>query len=243
MNIIKVKNYEEMSQIAATTIIQTVHANPSATLGLATGSTPKGVYLRLIEDFQEKGTTYQNIRTVNLDEYIGLDEASEQSYFHFMKTQLFNHIDIPADQTYIPSGTSHNWEKECSRYEEQIKKLGGVQLQLLGIGNNGHIGFNEPGTSFSSRTHVVELAESTRKANSRFFSSIENVPTHAITMGISTILDSEEILLLASGASKAKAIQELLHGEMTEQFPASSLKSHKHVTIIADEEALQLVDL
>ncbi|MDZ5474125.1 glucosamine-6-phosphate deaminase [Bacillus sp. 31A1R] len=240
MNVIEVKNYEEMSRIAAQHIIKKIRAHRSYKLGLATGSTPKGVYHYLVKDHQETQTSYQQIKTFNLDEYVGISAHDSNSYHYFMREHLFNHIDIPAEHTYIPSGVSTNLEKECLHYEEKIRLHGGVDLQLLGIGQNGHIGFNEPGTSFKSRTHIVPLTESTRKANARFFPSIEEVPTHAITVGIGTILDSKEILLLASGKAKAEAISRLLNGDLDEEFPASSLLTHKHVTVIADEEALSL---
>lgn len=241
MNIIKAENYDEMSQMAANKIIEMVRTNPKVTIGLATGSTPKGVYKKLIEDHKAKGTTYKQVTTVNLDEYIGISRNNPNSYHFFMREHLFNHIDIPLEQTYIPDGMAKNLPLECTRFESVIQELGGVDLQLLGIGHNGHIGFNEPGTSFESRTHVVTLAESTRKANARFFPSLEEVPTHAITMGIATIMESKEIILLASGASKAEAIAKLVHGEVNENFPASVLKLHKNVTIIADKDALQFI--
>ncbi|AIE61316.1 glucosamine-6-phosphate deaminase [Bacillus methanolicus] len=241
MNILRADNYDQLSKIAASKIIEKVRANPKATIGLATGSTPIGVYKLLIEDHKTNGTTYKQVSTVNLDEYIGISRDDPNSYHYFMREQLFNHIDIPLEQTYIPNGMAEDFLLECTRFESVIHELGGVDVQLLGIGQNGHIGFNEPGTSFKSRTHVVTLAESTRKANSRFFPSLDDVPTHAITMGIATIMDSKEIILLASGASKAKAIARLVHGEVDEDFPASALKLHKNVTIIADIAALQLV--
>ncbi|BBU37901.1 MAG: glucosamine-6-phosphate deaminase [Bacillaceae bacterium] len=241
MNIIKAENYDEMSHMAARKIIEKVRINPKITLGLATGSTPIGVYKKLIEDHKTNGTTYKQVTTVNLDEYSGIDRNDPNSYHYFMCEQLFNHIDIPHEQTYIPDGMAKDLQLECSRFESVVQKLGGVDVQLLGIGHNGHIGFNEPGTSFKSRTHVVALTESTRKANARFFPSIEDVPAHAITMGIATIMESKEIILLASGTSKAEAIARLVNGEVNEDFPASLLKLHNNVTIIADKDALQLV--
>ncbi|EIJ80580.1 glucosamine-6-phosphate isomerase [Bacillus methanolicus PB1] len=241
MNIIKTENYDEMSNMAANKIIEMVRTNPKATIGLATGSTPKGVYKKLIEDHKANGTTYKQATTVNLDEYVGISRNDPHSYHFFMREQLFSHIDIPLEQTYIPDGMAKDLQLECSRFESVIQDLDGVDLQLLGIGHNGHIGFNEPGTSFESRTHVVTLAESTRKANARFFPSIEDVPARAITMGIATIMESKEIILLASGSSKAEAIARLVNGEVNENFPASVLKLHKNVTIIADKDALQFI--
>jgi glucosamine-6-phosphate deaminase len=241
MNIIQVANYEEMSKHAAQYIIEKVRANPYIKLGLATGSTPKRTYQELVKDHRENGTTYQHVQTINLDEYIGLPKTDPNSYHYFMRRHLFDHLDIPSEQIHMPSGTADDLLKECGRYEQLIKEIGGVDLQLLGIGQNGHIGFNEPGTSFKSRTHIVSLAESTRIANSTFFPSLEEVPTRAITVGISTILDSREILLLASGSAKAHALKRLITERIHEEFPASALKLHSHVTIIADAEALKFV--
>ncbi|MBT2708540.1 glucosamine-6-phosphate deaminase [Pseudomonas sp. ISL-84] len=230
-----------MSHKAALLMIEKIRSNPDMTLGLATGSTPKGVYAELIKDHLENGTSYENITTINLDEYIGLPSSDPNSYRYFMNSELFKHLNLPLENTHLPNGTAEDINQECQRYEQLIKDLADIDLQLLGIGRNGHIGFNEPGTSFKSRTHVVKLAESTRKANARFFESIDEVPAHAITMGIASILDSREIVLLASGSAKAEAIRRLVNGEPDEQFPASALKLHPNVTIIADEEALRLV--
>ncbi|WP_026583521.1 glucosamine-6-phosphate deaminase [Bacillus sp. J33] len=241
MNIIRAADYNDMSHKAAQLIIEKIRSKPDMTLGLATGSTPKGVYDELIKDHRENGTSYEKITTINLDEYIGLPTSNPNSYRYFMNSELFNHLDIPLENTHLPNGTADDISRECQRYEQLIKDLVDIDLQLLGIGRNGHIGFNEPGTAFNSRTHVVKLAESTRKANARFFKSINEVPTHAITMGIASILGSQEIILLASGSAKAEAIQQLVNGEPNEQFPASALKLHSNVTIIADEDALSLV--
>ncbi|MBT2689084.1 glucosamine-6-phosphate deaminase [Bacillus sp. ISL-47] len=241
MKIIRAAHYEDMSHKAALLMIEKIRSNPDMTLGLATGSTPKGVYAELIKDHLENGTSYENITTINLDEYIGLPSSDPNSYRYFMNSELFKHLNLPLENTHLPNGTAEDINQECQRYEQLIKDLADIDLQLLGIGRNGHIGFNEPGTSFKSRTHVVKLAESTRKANARFFESIDEVPAHAITMGIASILDSREIVLLASGSAKAEAIRRLVNGEPDEQFPASALKLHPNVTIIADEEALRLV--
>ncbi|UOE55054.1 glucosamine-6-phosphate deaminase [Bacillus sp. CMF12] len=241
MKIIRTADYNDMSQKAAQLMIEKIRQQPDMTLGLATGSTPKGVYAELIKDHQKNGTSYEKITTINLDEYIGLPPSDPNSYRHFMNSELFDHLDIRLVNTHLPNGAAEDMSKECERYEQLIKDLVDIDLQLLGIGRNGHIGFNEPCTSFHSRTHVVDLAESTRKANARFFSSIEDVPAQAITMGIASILDSREIILLASGSAKAEALRQLVYGEPDEQFPASALKLHANVTIIADEEALSLV--
>jgi glucosamine-6-phosphate deaminase len=241
LNIIRAADYHDMSRKAARLMIDKVRRQPDMTLGLATGSTPKGVYAELIKDHQENGTSYEKVTTINLDEYISLPPSDPNSYRHFMNSELFSHLDIKMENTHLPNGAAKDISRECKRYEQLIKDLVDIDLQLLGIGQNGHIGFNEPGTAFNSRTHVVDLAESTRKANARFFNSIEEVPAKAITMGIASILDSREIILLASGSAKAEAIRQLVYGEPDEQFPASALKLHTNVTIFADEEALRLV--
>jgi glucosamine-6-phosphate deaminase len=241
MKIKKVKSYEEMSRIAANIIIDKVRSNPSINLGLATGSTPVGMYEKLVQDHQEKGTSYKKVKTFNLDEYIGLSSEDPNSYRSFMNEQLFNHIDVPIENTHVPHGDAKDPQQECAEYEALLKKHGGVDLQILGIGGNGHVGFNEPGTSFQSETHIIELAESTRRANARFFNSLEEVPTQAITMGIASIMQSKEILLLVSGEKKSQALKQLLEGDVGEHFPASVLKTHPNVTIIADEAALSEV--
>ncbi|XJZ26446.1 glucosamine-6-phosphate deaminase [Bacillota bacterium Lsc_1132] len=238
MKIIEVKDYQQMSQKAAELIIEKVRINPMLHLGLATGGTPIGTYAKLIEDHQKNGTSYRNTITFNLDEYIGLSGNHPNSYRYYMDHQLFHFIDIIKSNTHIPNGDAIDIEKECLRYEQLIGDEGGIDLQILGIGSNGHIGFNEPGTSFASTTHIVQLASSTIKANARFFYRLEEVPTKAITMGISTIMKSKEILLLVSGNTKKAALKRLLEGEITESFPASVLKNHPCVTIIADEAAI-----
>jgi glucosamine-6-phosphate deaminase len=241
MKLIRTEDYAEMSLAAGKIIVDKVRSNPNLTLGLATGSTPKGVYDYLIQEHKENGTTYAKAKSVNLDEYIGLPGQDPNSYHYFMNQNLFSHLDINENHTHIPNGAAKLLEQECLRYEQLIKELGGVDLQLLGIGQNGHIGFNEPGTAFNSRTHIVTLAQNTREANSRFFNSLEKVPTHAITMGIASILDSKEILLLVSGERKAEALNRLVNGEISEEFPASALKYHKNVTVIADKDALKYI--
>jgi glucosamine-6-phosphate deaminase len=238
MNIIKVQDYKEMSQSAANIVIRKVKENSKIKLGLATGGTPKGTYDALIEDHMQNNTSYENVTSFNLDEYIGLDSNDPNSYHYYMDQSLFAHININKEQTYLPNGTADSLDKECTRFDKMIETLGGIDLQILGIGQYGHIGFNEPGTSFSSGTHVVALEESTRQANARYLDSIDEVPTHAITMGIATIMKSKEILLLISGEEKAETLKKLIHGEITEEFPASILKKHNNVTIIADQKAL-----
>ncbi|MCH1627274.1 glucosamine-6-phosphate deaminase [Fredinandcohnia quinoae] len=242
MKLIMAKDYQEMSNKAADVIINQVKEKPNTVLGLATGGTVIGMYEALIQDHQKNNTSYKEVHSVNLDEYVGLEYTNQQSYHYYMNDQLFSHIDIQADNVIIPNGLAENIDAACQEYEKAIAELGGVDLQILGIGQNGHIAFNEPGTSFDSITHKVELTESTRNANMRYFDSIDEVPTHAMTMGISTILKSKQILLLASGKSKAEAIYNFINGEVHESNPASALKNHPNVTIIADEEALSLVE-
>ncbi|HEX7065278.1 MAG TPA: glucosamine-6-phosphate deaminase [Bacillales bacterium] len=241
MKIVAAENKYDMSRQAAAVIIERVRTKPSTTLGLATGSTPEGTYRELIENHRLEGTSYSDVSTVNLDEYVGLGSDDPNSFRHFMDVKLFQHLDISRNQIHIPDGTALDLESECQRYDIIIDKLGGIDVQLLGIGENGHIGFNEPGTSFQSRTHIVGLTESTRKANARFFESFEDVPRYALTMGIESIFRSRQILLLASGPAKAAAIERLVHGEVSEAFPASVLNMHGNVTLIADKEALALV--
>lgn len=241
LKLITTSNYEELSQKAAEEIISRIQRNPSLNLGLATGSTPTGLYQELIRDHKQNQTSYKDINTFNLDEYMGIPKKDRNSYHYFMCEHLFEHIDIPLDQTHIPDGTAKDLDEECIRYEQFIEEHGGIDLQILGIGQNGHIGFNEPGTPFDSRTHIIDLAESTRKANSRFFESLEDVPKQAITMGIASIMDSKEIFLLVSGSSKAKALARLMNGDVSEQFPASVLQKHPNVTIFADKEATALL--
>lgn len=242
MKIIKVKNYEEVSKEAALYMIEKIRKAPNMVIGLATGGTPEGMYVNMIKDHQENNTSYRNITTFNLDEYLGLDGTHESSYRYFMDSHLFKHINIDKSKTYVPSGNAADSADECEKYEQLIKECGGIDLQLLGIGGNGHIGFNEPGTSFQTKTHVIELTEKTRKDNARYFDKLEDVPTHAITMGIATIMEAKEILLLASGEAKREAMRRLVQGEISEDFPASILNNHPHVTIIADEAALAELD-
>ncbi|WP_082232405.1 glucosamine-6-phosphate deaminase [Halobacillus massiliensis] len=241
MKLIETASYEEMSQKAAGVIYEQVKSKPNTVLGLATGGTPLGTYRELIHLHLQKKESFQKFYTVNLDEYVGLADDHPQSYHTYMDEHLFQHLDIPASHTHLPRGLAEDLDGECKRYDQVIKQLGGIDLQLLGIGQNGHIGFNEPGTSFNSRTHVVELTESTRKANARYFSNKDDVPTHAITMGIQSIMESSEILLIASGKKKAEAILRLVEDEITEDFPASVLKRHPNLTLIADYEAMSLL--
>ena len=238
MKLIKVKDYEDLSKQAAAYFIKKIQSSPDMTIGLATGSTPEGMYRYLIKDYEENHTTYRNITTFNLDEYIGLDGSNKNSYRYFMNNHLFNYIDIEKSSIHLPCGISKESSAECATYEQLIKEHGGIDLQLLGIGGNGHIGFNEPGSSFQSRTRIVELTDETRKDNARFFNNLEEVPTAAITMGLGTIMECKEIVLLASGEGKREAMRLLLDGRVSEDFPASLLHNHSNVIVIADEAAL-----
>ena len=237
MKLVKVKDYQEMSQKASSVLLELIAKKADPVLGLATGSTPIGMYQSLIKAYEQETVSFKHVKTFNLDEYVGLACQHPNSYHSFMNEKLFKHIDIDSGQTFIPDGTADDLVVECQKYEVQIRKAGQIDLQVLGLGLNGHIGFNEPGTSFSSRTHVINLMESTRLANARFFDSLDEVPTQAITMGINTIIESKLILLLVSGEKKAKALARLLNGEVSEEFPASILKRHPNVIIIADEAA------
>ncbi|MGM0837530.1 MAG: glucosamine-6-phosphate deaminase [Bacillota bacterium] len=239
MDIITANTYDTLSQVAAEIIIKKVKQNPDLVIGMATGSTPTKLYEYLVKDFKENDTSYQGITTFNLDEYVGLDKNDSNSYFEYMNSHLFQHININKENTHIPNGKAEDLENECRNYEQKLHDKGPVDIQILGLGENGHIGFNEPGTRFDSRTQVVKLTESTRKANARFFETMEEVPSHAITMGIDTIMNAKEILLLVSGKNKAKAFEQLINGSFSASFPASILKKHPCVRIIADSTVLQ----
>ncbi|WP_077328066.1 glucosamine-6-phosphate deaminase [Virgibacillus siamensis] len=238
MEIVKLKGYEEMSQKSSELVIKTIQEIDNPVLGLATGSTPEGMYGELIKAYRKNNVSFQNVTTFNLDEYVGLSGEDSNSYRYYMNEKLFHAVDIPIEHAHVPNGDTKTPEKECAEYEKLIRDVGYADLQILGIGLNGHIGFNEPGTSFDSKTHTIELDESTRQANARFFNSLEEVPTQAITMGIDTIMKSNKILLLVSGEKKAEAVQKLVQGEITEEFPASILQQHTNVVIIGDEAAL-----
>ena len=240
MKIIITKDYEEMSKAAFEIMAEVVKSNPEAVLGLATGSTPLGLYALMAKDHQENGTSYQKIRTVNLDEYVGLDEKSDQSYVYFMRKNLFDQLDLPLENTNIANGKAENQEAECARYNALLETMQ-QDIQVLGIGSNGHIAFNEPGTPFDSLTHVVNLTQSTIKDNSRLFEREEDVPRQAFTMGLKNIMNAKKILVLANGTSKAKAILGLMKGEVTQTLPASILQLHPDCTVIVDEDAAKLL--
>lgn len=238
MKVIVTKNYQAMSDYATKHVLEQLAKKPDSVLGLATGSTPIGLYDRLIKAHQS-GLSFQQVTTFNLDEYQDLGPNHPNSYRHVMDDVLFDHIDINKDQTYVPGGEDDKYQSACEKYEALIKDHGPIDLQVLGLGLNGHIGFNEPGTPFDTLTHVIELDESTRKQNQRFFDSLDEVPTHAITMGIKTIMKTKDIMVLASGEEKKEAVKQLVEGKVTTTFPCSILQIHPNVTVIIDEAASQ----
>ncbi|MCD7737488.1 MAG: glucosamine-6-phosphate deaminase [Lachnospiraceae bacterium] len=238
MRIICTKDYGQVSRKAANIIFAQVTLKPDSVLGLATGSSPVGTYRYLIERYQKGDIDFGRIRTVNLDEYAGMDLNNGNSYAAFMQTNFFEHINVPPENTNIPNGMAADQKEECARYDEVIQALGGIDLQLLGIGSNGHIGFNEPGDVFSERTHHVALAEATIEANKRFFSKKEDVPRFAYTMGIYDIMQAERVIMVACGKQKAEIIKKAFTEPVTPRVPASILQFHRNFTLIADEEAL-----
>ncbi len=241
MKIIVTKDYEEMCRRAAYIFASQITLKENSILGLATGSTPIGMYDKLIELNKNGDIDFSKIKTVNLDEYVGLGENDDQSYRYFMNNQLFNHVNIDKNNTNVPNGKADDKKAECLRYEKLIKDLGGIDIQLLGIGNNGHIAFNEPNEYFDSITHEVKLTKSTIEANARFFKSIEDVPTSALSMGIGTIMHAKKIVLVANGKGKAKAIYDTCFGPITPNVPASALQLHNDVTIIVDDDAASMI--
>lgn len=240
MKIIITENYEEMSARAFEIMKEVVTTNPNALLGLATGSTPLGLYANMIADHKKNGTSYKGISTVNLDEYAGLGIESDQSYVYFMRKNLFEGLDIDLKNTNIENGKAKNAEEECARYNALLHSRQ-QDIQVLGIGSNGHIAFNEPGTPFGSETHVVALTESTIKDNSRLFNSIDEVPRSAFTMGLKNIMNAKKILVLANGAGKAKAVYGLVKGAVTEEVPASVLQLHPDCILVCDKAAASLL--
>lgn len=241
MKIIVVKDYEELSKKGAEIIAGVIKKNPSCTLGLATGSSPIGTYQNLVKMVEAKEISFKDVKTYNLDEYCGIDRSHPQSYYYFMHDNLFNHVDIKEENTHVPyAAPGSDLDAEAKKYTDALNKVT-IDLQLLGIGGNGHIGFNEPGTPFDQETFVVELTDKTRQDNKRFFNSIDEVPTHAMTMGIANIMRAKEILMLISGPAKADTVVKLLSGEVTTAFPASILNKHPNVTVIIDEAAYSKV--
>ena len=242
MEVIVKKNYEEMSKAAATLFAAEIMENPKTILGMATGSTPVGLYKELVKMYEAGDLDFSQVTTFNLDEYIGLAPEHDQSYHYFMNDNLFDHVNIDKTRTFVPNGLEADSDKACSEYNEIIRKQGGVDLQLLGLGHNGHIGFNEPGAAFEKETHCVDLTESTIEANKRFFESEDDVPRQAYTMGIKNIMQAKKILVVVSGEDKADILKEVLYGPITPEVPASSLQLHNDVPIVADEAALSKID-
>lgn len=243
MNVIKAKDYQDMSRKAANIISAQVIMKPDCVLGLATGSTPLGTYAQLVDWFKKGDLDFSKVSSVNLDEYRGLTHDNNQSYYYFMHKNLFQHININPEQTFVPDGTEANSIKACEDHEATIRRLGGIDLQLLGLGNNGHIGFNEPGESFEKETHLVDLTQSTIDANARFFEKKEDVPTQAYTMGIKSIMMAKKILIVVNGAGKAEIVAKAFWGPVTPLVPASILQMHPDVTLVADEAALSLAPI
>ncbi|MFR1950548.1 MAG: glucosamine-6-phosphate deaminase [Roseburia hominis] len=243
MNIIRAKDYQDMSRKAANIISAQIIMKPDCVLGLATGSTPVGTYRQLIEWYEKGDLDFSRVSTVNLDEYRGLTHIDPQSYYYFMQENLFDHVNIDKAATHVPDGTNPDAADACAKHEQIIKSLGGIDLQLLGLGNNGHIGFNEPGAAFEKETHLVDLAESTIRANARFFTSIDEVPKQAYTMGIRTIMQAKKILVVVSGESKADIVSRAFFGPVTPEVPASILQMHPDVTVVCDEAALSMSPL
>lgn len=236
MQIIVAKDYQDMSEAAADIIAELVEDKPGCVLGLATGSTPEGLYAELVK-YHHDGLDFSRVATFNLDEYRGLPEDHEQSYRYFMQKHLFDHINVRPENTHVPNGFNPDAEAACDAYEASIALAGGVDLQLLGLGHNGHIGFNEPAEDFSKETHCVDLTESTINANSRLFNSIDEVPRQAYTMGIGTIMEAKQILLVVSGEDKADIVRKAFFGPVTPQVPASILQFHPNAIAVVDEAA------
>ncbi|MFC4872234.1 glucosamine-6-phosphate deaminase [Negadavirga shengliensis] len=240
MQIVTHKNSEKVYEAVTKEITEATKSNPHIVLGLATGSTPVGIYARMVKEHRSGGTDYSNVTTFNLDEYEGLAGNHPSSYRYFMNDHLFNHLNILLKNTHVPAGTG-DLAAACEEYEKAIEKAGGIDIQLLGIGANGHIGFNEPDTPFDTKTHIAYLAEETIQSNAKFFADGQSVPSRAVTMGISTIMKAKRIILVALGKSKAEAVQKTVAGPVTERHPASVLQRHPHVTLYLDEDAASLL--
>ncbi|MDY4856919.1 MAG: glucosamine-6-phosphate deaminase [Candidatus Ventricola sp.] len=241
MRIIRTKNYDEMSRKAAAIIAAQVIHKPDCVLGLATGGTPVGTYKNLVEWYKSGDLDFSEVSTVNLDEYRGLPREHRESYWSFMHRNLFDHVNIPQDRINLPDGTNMDADAECKRYDAVIASMGGVDLQLLGIGHDGHIGFNEPSDAFDMGTHCVDLTEETIEANKRFFASRDEVPRQAYTMGTHTIMSARKVLMIVSGKDKAGIIKKAFFGPVTPHVPASILQMHPNFVLVADEDALSLV--
>lgn len=242
MKIVRAKDYNDMSRKAANIISAQIIMKPDCVLGLATGSTPIGAYDQLVEWYKKGDLDFSGVTTINLDEYKGIPRDNDQSYYYFMNEKLFDKVNIRKEKTYLPDGMEPDSEIACQKYNDIIHSIGGVDLQLLGLGHNGHIGFNEPGIAFEKETHCVNLSERTIKANMRFFAEEKDVPRQAYTMGIKTIMSAHKILVVVSGKDKAEIVKTAFFGPITPSVPASVLQLHNDVTVVADEEALALIE-
>lgn len=241
IRVIVCEDYETISKKAAAILAGVISLKPDCVLGLATGSSPVGMYQELVKKYQAGELDFSQVRSYNLDEYYPIDPENDQSYHYFMNTNLFQHVNISPDSVHVPSGNAQDIQAACEEYEVMITQAGGIDIQVLGIGQNGHIGFNEPAEAFDAKTHLVDLQESTIKANARFFEKEEDVPRQAISMGVGSIMKARRILMVANGAAKAKAIAAALEGPITPQVPASALQMHPDVTVIVDQEAAALL--
>jgi glucosamine-6-phosphate deaminase len=242
IRIIVTDTYKDMSKKAATIVASQVNLKPNSILGLATGGTPVGMYKELVEMYNNDEVDFSEVKTFNLDEYYPIERTNDQSYFYYMNDNLFKNVNVLEENINIPNGKADDIEKECYEYDKNIYNSGGIDLQVLGIGTNGHIGFNEPDIAFESGTHKVKLDSETIEANARFFDSIDDVPTEAISMGMKTIMQSKKIVLLANGEGKAKIIEKMLFGEISPNVPASILQLHPHVIVILDKEAAKYIE-
>ena len=240
IKLIRTRDYDDMSRKAANIIAAQIVLNPASVLGLATGSSPVGTYKNLVAMYEAGDLDFSQISSYNLDEYRGISRSNDQSYYYFMTENLFDHVNINKDATHVPNGENLDAENECTTYEAAVRAIGGVDLQLLGMGRNAHIGFNEPCDEFPKATHCVDLTESTIEANKRFFASADDVPRQAYSMGIGTIMCAKKILVVVSGEDKAEALKNSVYGPVTPQVPGSILQFHPDVTIVADEAALSL---
>lgn len=241
MRIVRTKNYEDMSKKAADIIASVILLKPNCVLGLATGSSPIGTYQNLVKKYEAKDLDFSQVRSVNLDEYKGLPRDNEQSYYYFMHDNLFSKVNIKPENTHLPNGMEPDSQKACQEYDEVIKSMNGVDMQLLGLGHDGHIGFNEPNSEFDKSTHCVNLTEMTIEANKRFFASIDDVPRQAYTMGVGTIMAAKMVVMVVSGKDKAEILQKAFFGPVTPEVPASILQFHPNFVLVADEDALSLV--
>lgn len=237
MNLLTFASGAQLNEVAANIIISQVHTTPRSILGLATGGTPVGIYEEIVRKFQSGAVSFSDVSTFNLDEYANLSIDHPESYHTYMSKHLFSHVDLPAAQSHIPDGNAADLAAECVRYDAMIEQAGYIDLQILGLGHNGHIGFNEPAAELHAGTHVVELAQETRQANARFFASIDEVPTHALTMGVGSIMKAKKIMLVVKGADKADIVARALRGPVTTDCPASLLQLHPNLIVLLDQAA------